>query len=72
MAKRKHRRPAAELEADRRRTGRPPKAVADRQSEPIMVYLTKAERKRLGDMAAEQGVSISALIMQPWRDKEGG
>jgi len=54
----------------KKRMGRPPKPPETKQSERIMVYLTKAERKRFGALAKEQGISIASLIMRPWREKE--
>ena len=70
MGKQKRKRTTAEKLADRRRTGRPPKAKAEKQSEPLMVRVTPAERKRLEKLAKKEGVSLSALIMRPWRDQE--
>ena len=35
-----------------------------------MVYLTPVERKRLGTQAAAEGISLAALVMRPWREKE--
>ena len=70
MAKKKRKRTRSEKLADQRRTGRPPKARADKQSEQIMVRVTPAERAQLEKLANDEGVSLSALIMHPWRDKE--
>ena len=66
----KKQRTEAQREADARRTGRPPKAPAEKQSEQVVVYLTKGERKGLEALAAEKGLSLSAMIMDPWREKE--
>ena len=63
-------RSAAQRAADKKRTGRPPKAPQEKQSEPVMVYLTPVERKRLGTQAAAEGISLAALVMRPWREKE--
>ena len=63
-------RSAAQRAADKKRTGRPPKAPEDKRSEPVMVYLTKAERCRLEPLAEQEGVSLASLIMRPWREKE--
>ena len=68
MAKRS--RSEAEKEADKHRTGRPRKPVAEKQSEKVMVYLTSAERTRLGELATKEGLSLASLIMQPWREQE--
>ena len=35
-----------------------------------MVYLTEAERARLEDLAEQEGVTVAALIMRPWREGE--
>ena len=70
MAKRNRPRTKAEIRADKARTGRPPKSKADKQSEHITVHLTPAERKRLEKLAQEDGLSLPALIMCPWRKKE--
>ena len=70
MAKRKRKRTRAERAADKLRTGRPPKPVAEKQSERVMVYLTKSERIRLEKLAEEKGLSLASLIMCPWREKE--
>ena len=66
----KRKRTKAQIDADARRTGRPPKAPAKKQSEQVMVYLTKDERKQLEAMAAEKGLSLSAMIMTKWRNQE--
>jgi len=58
----------AQLAADKLRTGRPPKSPEEKQSEPVMVYLTKAERARFEELAEKEGVSLSSLIMRPWRE----
>ena len=71
MAKRKHKRTEAAIRADSRRTGRPPKKPEERQSEKVMVYLTKAERERLEDLATREGLSLASLIMRPWREEKG-
>jgi hypothetical protein len=57
----------AQIAADKLRTGRPPKRPADKQSERVMVYLTKAERKRLETLARKKGLPLASLIMSPWR-----
>jgi len=60
-------RTAAQLAADELRTGRPPKKPAEKWSERITVYMTQAERERLEDLAEQEGVTVAALIMRPWR-----
>ena len=54
----------------KKRMGRPPKPSAKKFSEQFCVYLTKAERKRLEAEAKRLGISVSALLMRPWRKEE--
>jgi hypothetical protein len=35
----------------------------------VTIYMTPAELKRLETQATKEGVSLSALIMQPWREE---
>ena len=63
-------RTAAQKAADKWRTGRPPKADGEKRSEPVMVYLTKAEREELEAVAEAAGVTLATLIMSRWRDRE--
>ena len=70
MAKRTRPRTKREILADKLRTGRPPGDPSERQSERVMVYLTPAERARMGDLATKAGISLAALIMSPWRKDE--
>ena len=70
MAKRTRGRTEREILADKLRTGRPPGDPRERQSERVMVYLTPAERKRLGALAKKADISLAALVMRPWREKE--
>ena len=69
MGKRKRERTQAEIEADRLRTGRPPKESSEKRSERITVNLSPGERKRLEDLAEKEGVPLAELIMRPWREK---
>ena len=59
----------AQIEADMLRTGRPLKPLAEKQTERVTVYLTKAERERLGELARREGVPLATLIMRSWREK---
>ena len=70
MAKRKRKRTQAEIRADKSRTGRPPKAPSERQSEQIMVYLTPTERAQLEKLAKQEGLSLASMIMRPWREQK--
>jgi hypothetical protein len=65
----KKQRTEAQIAADNLRTGRPRKSPWEKQSERVMVYLTKAERIRLEELARREGLSLSSLIMRPWREK---
>ena len=49
------------------RMGRPPKPPHLKQSEMISVHVTPSERRRLEGEAARLGVTLSALLMRPWR-----
>ena len=69
MGKRKRPRSEAEHEADKKRTGRPRKAKIERQSERVTVHLTPRERRKLEQLAKEEGLSLASMIMQPWREK---
>ena len=62
-------RTAAQIEADKNRTGRPPKGESERKSERVTVYLTNAERADLEALARAQGVSLATLIMSRWREE---
>ena len=63
----KAKRTKAQKEADAMRTGRPPKPRAEKQSEIIGVCVTPGESKKLKAEAKRLGVSLSALLMEPWR-----
>ena len=65
----KKKRTKAQIAADKLRTGRPRKSQREKQSERVMVYLTKAERIRLEELAKREGLALSSLIMRPWREK---
>jgi hypothetical protein len=65
----KKKRTEAQIAADKLRTGRPCKSQQEKQSERVMVYLTKTERMRLEELAKRGGLSLSSLIMRPWREK---
>lgn len=43
-------------------------ASEQKRSEPVMVYLTTAERIKMESMAEEEGITLASLIMRPWRD----
>ena len=54
------------------RMGRPPKPPDERQAERIMVNVTRAERVQLEREARKAGLSLSALLIRPWREKREG
>jgi hypothetical protein len=58
----------AQRAADALRPGRPPKKAADRQNSTVLVRMTKAERKQLESQAKADGLTLSALLMRPWRE----
>ena len=47
--------------------GRPPKAPADKYGEHVNVHMTQAERAMLEAEAKKRGLSLSSLLMSPWR-----
>lgn len=49
--------------------GRPPLPPEERKSVIVSVRLTKAELARLRALARRHGVTVSDLIMRPWREK---
>jgi hypothetical protein len=62
----KSRRTPAEIAADTRRTGRPPRPGKLR-SVAILVRATPDERRRLDADARAAGLSVPNLLMRPWR-----
>ena len=53
-----------------KKLGRPAKPKAEKQSKPVTVYLTPAERVRLEKMAKKEGLPLAVLIMRPWREEK--
>lgn len=47
--------------------GRPPKSEHERYSEQVNVRMSKDERIRLDREAERLGITLSALLMRPWR-----
>ena len=68
MAKQRTR---AQIAADKLRTGRPPKAEAQKRTRQVTVYLTEAEWDELRKLAKEGDLSVASLIMRPWREGKG-
>jgi len=66
----KRKRSKAQLEADKRRTGRPPKAKADKQARKVLLSLTEAEHARLSVLAKKAGLPLAVYLMSPWREEQ--
>lgn len=58
--------------AKKSKMGRPPKPPNEKQSECIMVRVTKAQRRFLEKEAKRRGLSLSGLLMLPWLKTEKG
>jgi len=54
----------------KKKMGRPPKSASEKQSRQINIRVTQAEWKILEAEAKRRGISISALLMKPWRKGE--
>jgi len=66
----KQKRTPAQKAADAKRTGRPRKVKAVKYGRHITVNVTVAEYRELEAAARKAGLSLSALLVRPWR-KEG-
>lgn len=53
-----------------KRMGRPPKPAKQRLSAQWCVRMTQAERKMLEAEAERLGITVSDLLMRPWRERE--
>ena len=51
------------------RMGRPPLPPDERKSVHISVRLTRAELARLKTLAREHGMTVSELLIRPWREE---
>ena len=49
--------------------GRPPKPPEKKQGSRVIVNMTRAEKRKLEKQAAGAGVSLSAYLLQCWREK---
>jgi len=58
------------LQTGKRRMGRPPKPPADKYTEQVNVRMTASERELIEVQAQKQGVSLSAVLMRPWREEK--
>jgi hypothetical protein len=52
------------------RMGRPPKPASERLTKQVNVMLTKAEWRALLAVARKEGLTLSGLLMRPWRKGE--
>ena len=52
----------------KKRMGRPPKPPDEKRSAQMCVRMTQAERKRLDAEAKRLGITVSDLLMRPWRE----
>ena len=60
---------AARRRTRKARIGRPPKPKIEKYSRHILVHMTQKERKILEEEAKERSISLSAILMLPWRMK---
>jgi len=66
-----NKRTKAQVEADALRTGRPPKPKAEKQGYQVRVNITLAESKQIRKEASKAGLSLSAYLLEFWREKKG-
>jgi len=59
----------AEIAADKRRTGMPPRLGRENQRARVMVNLTDIEHSRLTTLAGAEGLSLSANIIRILKEK---
>lgn len=52
-----------------RRMGRPPLSAKKKRSRGITVRMTPDEHERLQAEARKQGLTVSELLMRPWRGR---
>lgn len=53
-----------------KRMGRPPKRAAEKCSVNVSLKITKAEYRILRAEAKRRRISVSALLMAPWRKRK--
>ena len=61
----------AQIEADAKRTGRPPMPAKERRQNIVVVRITDAERVQFERLARDKGVTLSEILMLPWRSNKG-
>ena len=66
----KGKRTPAQVAADAKRTGRPPLPAKERRNYVANVRITEAERREFERQARVHGLTLSEVLMLPWR-KEG-
>lgn len=66
----KTKRTKLEIEADAKRTGRPPKKSQERHGILVALRVTQSERKLLDREAKAAGLNVSQLLMRPFRGHE--
>ena len=50
--------------------GRPPKPPAEKRGQRVLVSMTQAELQELTTEAKKHGMTISQILMRPWREEE--
>lgn len=55
------------MSAQKPKRGRPPKAARERRDDQLCVSLTGGERAMLEREAKRRGLTVSELLMAPWR-----
>jgi hypothetical protein len=63
-------RTAAQVAADKFRTGRPPKKQEEKRTYRVTVNLTAAEYQRAHDEARQRAVPLADVVMGPWRRRQ--
>ena len=59
----------AQVAADSRRTGRPPKPPTERRTERMVVRLTREEKAKLEGRAGKAGLPLSTYILHLLQEK---
>ena len=59
------------VRGQRKKMGRPQKPLDKKQSVPVTVNMTVAQKKQLDNDAKAAGLSLSAFLLKCWREKRG-
>ena len=51
----------------KKQAGRPPKPKSEKQGSRVSVNMTASERKTIEAAAKAQSLTVSALLIKPWR-----